>query len=45
MPSSRCSSGSRGDHDENVAPLTKKTAPTASAAIRPDGPVAAVGGA
>ena len=46
MPSSRCSSGSRGDHDENVAPLTKNTAPTASAATRPDGAaVARRGGA
>ena len=34
MPSSACSSGSRGVHDDNVAPLTKNTAPIAAAATR-----------
>ena len=34
MPSSTCSSGSRGIHDDSVAPLTKNTAPIASAAMR-----------
>ena len=34
MPSSRCSSGSRGVHDAYVAPFTKKTAPTAIAGRR-----------
>ena len=30
IPSSACSSGSRGVHDDSVAPLTKNTAPMAS---------------
>ena len=35
IPSSACNSGSRGVHDDSVAPLTKNTAPMASAATRP----------
>src|SRR5215218_1712838 len=44
MPSSRCSSGRRGDHDENDAPLVKNAAPTATTAARRAGRVANAGG-
>ena len=44
MPSSRCSSGSRGVHDEYVAPFTKNTAPTAIAGRRSGAPAATAPG-
>ena len=37
MPRLSCSSGSRGDHDANVAPLTKNIVPMPAAATRPRG--------
>ena len=43
IPSSACSSGSRGVHDDNVAPLTKNTAPMASAADPVPGQAGATG--